>query len=171
VARLTGSKKSTPKFSASLALATAMAEANQERQRRMAAAVEEYGIDEATGWSVDLNAGIVRFTFDDHVLVGHPQLVGSYAKVGKTWTWGWAAEQIPQSARELASSVLEFATTSGFDSLLAPTAVATPAQADGLAALAFARSNGTFLYRAFGAAADTYVSVSDVRVEPLPITE
>lgn len=142
-----------------------MAAANEERQARMASAIFDFGIDAATGWSVNLDAGEFRFTFDDHELVGTPQLIGVFSKIGKTWTWGWAVESIPDDAKQTATLAREFARQHGYGTMLEPVAVASEAQADGLAALAFVQDDGVFLYRAFGPAADTYISVSGLRTD------
>jgi hypothetical protein len=128
------------------------------RQERMDAAVASFGIDGATGWGVDLNGGTFRFELPDGELVGSAQLVGVFTKIGKTWTWGWAAD-LPETVRELATATREWARDAGYDILLEPVVSVTEMQADGLAALTFARGEGTLLYRAFGPAADTYVSV------------
>lgn len=141
-----------PRFSATLALAQRMAAAGEERHERMTRAVAEFGIDTATAWALDLAAGEIRFTLPDHDVVGTAALVGAYSKVGKTWTWGWSVEGFPRVVPAV-------------DELTEPIVKLSDAQADGLAQLAFVQTNDTFLYRAFAPAADTYVSVSNLRVE------
>jgi hypothetical protein len=153
-----------PRLNIPLALAQAMAAANGERQSRMASAITAFGIDAATGWSVNLAEAEFRFTFEDHELVGVPQLIGVFSKIGKSWTWGWAVESVPDDAKQTATLAREFARQNDYATMLEPVAVATDAQADGLAALAFVQDDGVFLYRAFGPAADTYLSVSNLRV-------
>jgi hypothetical protein len=129
-----------------------MAAAGEERQRRTAVAVENFAIDTATGWSVDLAGGTIRFTLADHDLVGSASLVGVFSKIGKTWTWGWSVESLTRVVPAV----------EGLDQ---PIVTLTEAQADGLAQLAFVATDDTFLYRAFGPASDTYVSISDLHVE------
>lgn len=141
-----------PRFSASLALARAMADAGEERQRRMTRAVDEFGIDTATAWSLDLPNGSIRFMLPDRDVVGSAALIGVYSKIGKTFTWGWSVDSLPL--------VLP-----GIDEATEPVVTLSDAQADGLAQLAFVRGDGAFLYRAFGPAADTYVSVGDLWFE------
>jgi hypothetical protein len=141
-----------PRFSASLALAQAMAAAGDERQRRTSAAVDSFAIDTATGWSVDLAAGTIRFTLPEQDLVGDAALVGVFSKIGKTWTWGWSVEGIAH-------------VVAAVDGLDQPIVALTEAQADGLAQLAFVATDDAFLYRAFGPASDTYVSVGALRSE------
>jgi len=153
-----------PRLNIPLRLAQAMAAAGEERQARMATAIENFGIDAATGWSVNLDAGEFRFTLEDHELVGVPQLLGVFSKIGKTWTWGWAVESIPDDAKQTSNLAREFARQHDYSTMLEPVAVASEAQADGLAALSFVQDDGEFLYRAFGPAADTYLSVSGLRV-------
>jgi hypothetical protein len=110
-----GPKK--PRLNISLALAQAMAAAGEERQKRMAAAIEAYGIDAATGWSVNLEAGEFRFTLEDHELVGVPQLLGVFSKIGKTWTWGWAVDSIPDDAKQTSNLAREFARQHGHSTM------------------------------------------------------
>jgi len=119
----------------------------------MTRAVADFGVDTATAWAVDLAAGTIRFTLPDHDLVGTASLVGVFSKIAKTFTWGWSVEGLPL-------------TVSAIDGLDQPIIALSEAQADGLAQLAFVQTDGAFLYRAFGPAADTYLSVGELRIEP-----
>jgi hypothetical protein len=132
-----------------------MAAAMGERQRRMDAAIEKWGIDAATGFSADAASGTFRFTMPGGDLVGEAQLVGVFAKIGSRWTWGWAVDGIPDEVTALSRSVQSL----GHDILAQPTVALTDAQADGLASLAFVQGDDAFLYRAYGAAGDTYLAV------------
>ena len=129
-----------------------MAAAGDERQKRMTAAIEQFAVDTATGWAVDLAGGTIRFTLPEHDLVGSAALVGVFSKIGKTWTWGWSVDGLAHVLPPV-------------EGLEQPVVTLTEAQADGLAQLAFVSTDDAFLYRAFGPASDTYVSVGGLRTE------
>lgn len=66
-----------------------IARANNELQMRTQAAVDMWGLDNAS-WAVDLDIGTITFTNEEKGLIvtAPVQVVGTYNTEDGTWLWG-----------------------------------------------------------------------------------
>jgi hypothetical protein len=83
-------------------LIKAARERTSERDGELA---EKWGLAAAERWKVDLQSGLLRFRFADHVLEGPAQVLGTYSEITHTWLWGWANEAVAESMRTASEAV------------------------------------------------------------------
>lgn len=95
-----------------------IARANNEMQLRTQAAVEMWGLDEAS-WAVDLEAGTITFTHDEKALVvtAPVQVIGTYNMDDCSWLWGWDHPSVSEHLGAFARRVRDFGEQYGREEL------------------------------------------------------
>ncbi|HHN8378778.1 TPA: DUF6882 domain-containing protein [Morganella morganii] len=95
-----------------------IARANNELQMRTQAAVDMWGLDNAS-WAVDLDIGTITFTNEEKGLIvtAPVQVVGTYNTEDGTWLWGGDHPSVSESLSESALCVKKFGEQYGLDKL------------------------------------------------------
>jgi len=93
--------------------------AEAEMEIKTAAHVELWGLDSATRWDADLEAGTLTFTNDEkHWVITAPvQVVGTFNVEKGTWLWGWDHPSVPEPLAEHARRVRAFGAQYGLEAL------------------------------------------------------
>jgi hypothetical protein len=95
-----------------------------------------WGFGREDHWSVDLDRGLIEWTFPDRVVSASAQLIGSWASDLGTLRWGWDHPSAPPGTAIAAQRVKEFADAHSITELQLVEPVCTREQAQELASIA-----------------------------------
>ncbi|MBO9713996.1 DUF6882 domain-containing protein [Sphingomonas sp.] len=92
--------------------------AAEELSLKTSIAVETWGLGSGGDYSVDLEAGIIRFNNDRGWQISAPvQVIGTYNSQDGSWLWGWDHPSVPAPVSKHAALVRDFGARHGLEVL------------------------------------------------------
>src|SRR5215472_16754861 len=77
-------------------------------QLRTQAHQDTWGLGKAEGWQFAQDTGEMIFTFPDKIVRAPAQIIGSFDKRTRFWSWSWANSTIPKSIKRDSIKVREY---------------------------------------------------------------
>lgn len=110
---------------------------------------ERWGLGSAQRWDLDQEAGVIRWTFGDHVAEAPVQVLGSHSPAVPSWLWAWGNTSLPPSLCTASIDVREWGIAHGHAALTTPHLEGvSEEQAGDLACIAFGVLRSTGFYAA-----------------------
>lgn len=108
----------------------------REHVATLSGAHAAWGFGREEHWSVDLDQGLLEWSFPDRVVRAPAQLIGTWASDLGTLLWGWDHPSAPPGSAVAAQQVKDFADAHAIAELQAPEQPCTREQAQELACIA-----------------------------------
>lgn len=119
-----------------------------------------WGLGHEAQWNLDLNSGLLRFTFDaGRIVEAGVQVVGTYNTQDGTFLWGWDHPSVPEPLRRAAQRVRDYGKDRGIERFTTRQIACTEteaweftaaaAQLDEAAGAYRGNANGTWVYMVF----------------------
>jgi hypothetical protein len=141
--------------------------------RTTRAHAERWGLGTARQWVLDQDTGIIRWSFEDHVVSAPAQVLGSWNSKVSTFVWAWDNETIQASLSVLAGRIRAFGLEHEVPALSTSPLNVDEEQVRDLVAVAFGLTGevagdlggGTGIYHPYDGQLATYISFGTVTIE------
>lgn len=108
---------------------------------------QHWGLGTAASWTVDQQAGVIRWSFPDKEVEAPVQIIGSHDPRAGSWLWAWANESVVPPLRRDAERARAWGEANGQASLTVPRIDADEATAMLLTTVVFRMANASGFYR------------------------
>lgn len=125
---------------------------------------EHWGLGTGDTWTVDQQAGVIRWTFPDKTAEAPVQMIGTHNPGAGSWLWAWANESVLPPLRRDAELVREWGKANGQAFLTEPKMKADEDTAWTLAAMAMAITKASGFYRGPAGASLVYMTFGVVTI-------
>ena len=146
-------------------LETLLQQGRDQIDRTTRAHAQRWGLGTAQRWVLDQTTGIIRWSFEDHVVSAPAQVLGSWNSEVSTFVWAWDNETIQPSLSALAGQVRAFGVEHEVPALSASPLKLDEEQVRDLVAVAFAVAQGTGIYHPYDGQLATYLTFGTVTIE------
>ena len=126
--------------------------------------VSTWGLGQEQRWSFDQDEGLLCWHFDDRIVRGPAQIIGTHAEAEAQWLWAWANPSLAPALTGTARRVREWGRQRGIVRLTQGAWEATEMQAWAMTSLACQLGGLQAAYRGLGEGADVFFGFDQVSI-------